>query len=238
MRKSARTGWRGALVLASALYFGGPVKAGSINIFSENFDELTPGAGQITVGALSTVGGTNVDVVGSLNGSYFPGLCVAPESGNCVDLDGSIVLAPNANSQGQVQSNNGMTLAPNTYTLSFDLIGSQRDYEFTTTPVTTDTEVEFGTIGCTSTCLYYAADINLTQFDDTDGIISVPIVVTTSTPNVYLTFTSLTSGYVGALLDNVQLAENTPEPSTLILLGSALAGLGALSRLRRPRNSR
>src|SRR5580658_5047401 len=143
MSKSDRTGWRGALLLASALYLGASAKAGTVTIFSENFDELTPGPGQSNVGGLSTIGGTNIDIVGDMNGSYFPSLCVAPESGNCVDLDGSIVMGADSNTVGQLQSNTGLTLGPGMYTLSFDLIGSQRDYEFTSTPVTTDTEVQF-----------------------------------------------------------------------------------------------
>src|ERR1700728_4721773 len=91
MSKSDRAGWRGALLLASALYFGASAKAGTVTIFSENFDELTPGPGQTSAGGLSTIDNTNIDILGDLNdgvnGSYFPALCHAPESGNCLDLD-------------------------------------------------------------------------------------------------------------------------------------------------------
>jgi hypothetical protein len=55
-----------------------------------------------------------------------------PESGNCLDMDGSTGTA------GQI-SRAMMSLAPGTYTLSFDLIGSQRG-------LTTSTTVTLGSL--------------------------------------------------------------------------------------------
>src|SRR5580700_8814897 len=98
-------------------------------MLTENFDELTPAPSATSAGAFSTIGGTNVDIVGSINGSFFPTLCVLPESGNCIDLDGS-----GGNPQGILQSVSTFTLNPGTdYFLSFDLIGSQRGNSTSTT---------------------------------------------------------------------------------------------------------
>jgi len=54
---------------------------------------------------------------------------VAPESGNVVDLDGT-----GGNPQGVLQSNSAISLSPGVnYYLSFDLIGSQRGIDTSTT---------------------------------------------------------------------------------------------------------
>ena len=51
--------------------------AQAATVLSENFNELTPGPSATSVGQFSTIGGTNIDIVGSVNGSYFPALCAA-----------------------------------------------------------------------------------------------------------------------------------------------------------------
>ena len=105
------------LCVGIAFVFGLSASLHAAVILSENFDELTANLGVTSVGAFSTINGTNVDIVGP--GDGFGSLCAAPASGNCVDLDGT-----GGNPQGQLQSN--MTFAPGSYLLSFDLIGSQR----------------------------------------------------------------------------------------------------------------
>ena len=165
-------------------------------ILQENFDELTPALGVTSAGVFTAINGTNVDIVGgSLDGS----LCVSPESGNCVDLDGT-----GGDSQGDIESG-PITLNPGVqYTLSFDLIGSQRG-------VTTSTTVSFGP---------YSQTFVLASNDDTNGIVSVPITVP-STTLTYLQFQSNTPGEVGALLDNVLITTTatTQEKLTLTELG-------------------
>ena len=179
-------------------------------IFSENFDELTAALGVTSAGGFQAVGGTNVDIVGA--GDGFGALCAGPESGNCIDLDGT-----GGNSQGVLQTVNPITLVAGTnYFLSFDLIGSQRG-------VSTSTTVTLGSFSQTFT---------LASGDDTDGIV-VNALVTGSGP-ANLTFTSNTPGAEGAILDNV-LITTTPEPSTMILMGSALLGLGLVARRRATR---
>src|ERR1017187_3600408 len=152
-------------------------------ILQENFDELTP---QLTVTSagtfFNTINGTNVDIVG---GDIFGYLCVPPESGNCLDLDGSDGL-----SQGDLVSTT-FTLNPGIlYTLSFDLIGSQRD-------VTTSTTVSLGS--------YYSQTFVLDSGDITSGIVTTQFTVPSTTTNNYFEFKSNTPGNVGALLDNVSI---------------------------------
>jgi hypothetical protein len=179
-------------------------------VLSENFDALTPALAVTSAGGFSTINGTNVDVVG---GGLFGSLCATPESGNCVDLDGSGGL-----SQGQFQST--MQFAAGTYLLSFDLIGSHRS-------LTASATVTFGN---------YNQTFTLASADVTGGIV-VNQSVTLSSPG-FLLFASNTPGNIGLLLDNVVVSTGTsavPEPSSFIYLLLALLLGGAITgvRLRR-----
>jgi hypothetical protein len=161
-------------------------------ILHENFDELAQQTAVTSAGVFTAINQTNVDIVGPMN---FPGLCVSPESGNCLDLDGS-----GGNSQGDIVSST-ITLNPGQYTLSFDLIGSQRGDNGTSTTVT------FGS--------YYSQTFNLASTDVTTGIVNFQFTVA-SPDSAYLEFKSNTPGNIGALLDNVSITLNTP-PQTLTL---------------------
>jgi hypothetical protein len=179
-------------------------------ILSENFDELTPQLAATSVGAFQTIGGTNVDIVG---GALFGFLCVAPTSGNCVDLGGS-----GGNASGILQTVNSFTLQPGTnYLLSFDLIGSQRG-------PTTSTTVDFGS---------YSHTFVLASNDVTTGVVVNALVTVSSVTTAFLTFTDNSpSDGIGSLLDNVSItATAAPEPGTAGLLGIGLLGLvGTLRR--------
>jgi len=189
---------------------------GATILLSEDFDELTATLGVTSAGAFTAINGTNVDVVGA--GDGFGALCAAPESGNCLDLDGS-----GGNPQGQIQSG-PITLNPGTtYFLSFDLIGSGRG-------VTTSTTVNFGP---------YSQTFVLASGDVTSGIVVNQPITVGSTTIANLDFTSNTSGQIGAVLDNVEVTAGTastvPEPSGMALLtGPALLAAGVFARrLRR-----
>ena len=191
-----------ALLISSA-----PLYAGTV-VFQQNFDSLTANLDVTSVGNFTAINGTNVDIVGV--GDGFGSLCAAPESGNCVDLGGS-----GGDPLGQLQSD-PITLGPGSYDLSFDLIGSGRG-------VTTTTDVSLGSL--------YSNTFTLTSGDTTDGIVNTIIAVgSTETVNLDFDLTGTTNGNIGSVLDNVEIATVTPEPSSLILLGTGFVALAGFAR--------
>src|SRR5262249_15598791 len=73
------------LISAMALLLIAPAACKADGI-SENFNAVTPALNATNIGSFFTVTGGAVDIVG---GALFGGLCVAPTSGNCLDMDGS-----------------------------------------------------------------------------------------------------------------------------------------------------
>ncbi len=206
-----------ALLLAPAL-----CPASGIVLFSENFDELTPQLGVASAGGFSALDGTNVDITGSANGWGF--LCGAPESGNCVDLDGSGGKPQGILASGMFTLNPGID-----YYLSFDLIGSGRfangAQATSGNGVATSTTVTFGS---------YSQTFNLASNDDTSGLISNLLITVASPTTTRLLFTSNTPGQTGAVLDNVLIdsfpissvntqSATTSEPAGALLLLSGLS---------------
>jgi hypothetical protein len=183
-----------ALALLPAAAFGGTI------VLNENFDELTPGGGVTgAVGAFSTINGSNVDIVGNLNGNFFASLCASPESGNCIDMGGS-----GGNDQGQLQSNT--TFANGNYVLSFDLIGSGRG------PMD----------GVTVTFGNFSHDYSLTSGDTSGGIVINQVASVIGGVNPNLVFSSDQASDIGLVLDNVCVVTN---PSGQAIGGAAVAAV-------------
>jgi len=177
-------------------------------LFSETFETATLGFGVTTAGQFTTTGGTNVDVLGPGNGYGYE--CLAPESGNCVDLGGT---PNNAAALGNLVSTLISIPSAGTYYLSFDLVGNS--VELTTS---TSATVTFGT---------YSQSFVLTPQDTVDGIVNSAPVVFASGGSFALSFVNTTSSSDfanGPILDNVFVTTTmlTPEPATALLLGSAL----------------
>jgi hypothetical protein len=170
-------------------------------LFSETFNTLTPALASANAGSFKAVGQTNIDILG---GSLYGNLCVAPASGNCVDLGGT-----GGNPQGILQTQDPISLQPGiSYMLSFDLLGSGRGNA-------TSTTVSFAG---------YSSTFVLGSSDRTGGVVTNAIVTVPVATSAYLTFRNNTSGNSGAILDNVQITSSadltqTAEPGGLMLLG-------------------
>jgi hypothetical protein len=203
--------WTAALLVIAI----SPVRAHASIIFSDNFDSNT-GQGNISSGAVdSSTAGTfdvtlgNVDVVGP---NFFPSLCqTAPELGSCIDMDG--------NTAGQITSTS-ISFAPGSYTLSFDLFGSERG-------VAASTTVTLGS--------FYSQVFN-TQSSN-QNIVTYNFTVNSQTSaSIVFTSNDPSGDAQGTLVDNVQItsAGAVPEPASGLLMLAALPLAWIAWRRRRP----
>lgn len=200
LRFSKSTTVRNLLIL-SALCMA-PLSMHAATLFSENFEGATLGFGVTTAGQFTTTGGTNVDVLGAGNGFGFE--CLAPESGQCVDLGGT-----GGNQLGNLVSTLISIPSAGTYLLSFNLVGNS------ITRLPTSATVTFGS---------YSQTFTLAFQDTVTGIVVNAPVVFAGAGNFALSFVNTTAGAGpdGPILDNVSVTGNTPEPASALLLGSAL----------------
>ena len=208
----------------------------STTLFSENFDTTFPSplstgpAGQFDVPGTYPI--NSVAVYGSISNNGTLPTCVAPESGNCLNL-------ASAYDSAQIVSHNAISLAPGTYTLSFLYGGSNRP-QYDTNAADSAT-VSLGNLLSKSFSIIPTG--TPTMFTDTFTV--------TSMQSAYLTFTDTTprpadnDSYDGVILDNIDVASSvapppppppatTPEPASVLLLGSG-AGVLALYRLKSAR---
>lgn len=181
--------------LSAATVFSGalPSYPGSNDVFND----AAPGA--------FTAGGGGVDLLTAGDPSgYSTALCGGI---SCVDLDGTVSAGT---AGGSISAS--FTLAPGTYTLTFDLFAAQRGASASSTVT-----LSGGLLSKTF------ADGSFTPGVQTDTI-------TVATGGTYtLTFTSLTPGYYGDLVGGVTLASPSavPEPSTILLMSLPLLAFGS-----------
>ena len=192
-----------------------PLASRANTIFVDGFNTATnPGLTvTTTVGNFNVLAPTNVDLLGPGTNQNYGYLC-APGVSQCVDLNGS-----GGTSSGSLESN--MFFAPGQYLLSFNLIGSGRG-------PTTSTLVSFGD---------YYQTFTLASGDNTTGVISNQLVMVTGEGS-YFTFEDMNGNTnIGSVLNSASVA-TTPEPSSIVLLGSGLlAGVRMLSSRRKRSNA-
>ena len=197
-----------------------PAAASAGTVFSEDFSGATPRGGytgEIT-GTKFTASGSDVDIIGVLNGSFFS--CVANPSGNCLDTVGG------RGAGGTVTSTPFALTAGTAYTLTFtDLL---QGFE----------------MGDPATAAYTASVGGFSQlFTATPTITNRTFSFTPllSTSAATLTFNVLTSpdSSHGPVLSNILITSAdavaaVPEPASwaMMLAGFGMAGFGLRARRR------
>jgi hypothetical protein len=184
---------RNIFLAAALLMITGSLNAQASVLFSDNFNTENGGVGELNYNNFANWNVTDgtVDIIGNGYYDFYPG------NGLYVDLDGSTGQA------GTMTSKTSFDLTPGTYTLSYDLGGSQRGDINTV-------DINVGSLYSTSLTL--DSSYPLTQFNDTFTV--------TSPTSANISFHNLGGDNVGDILDNVQLTSDTstvPEPSTIWL---------------------
>jgi hypothetical protein len=191
-------------------------------IFSENFSGATPGD-YATTGVLTgtnftlTAGSIDVDGTG-----WYADSCVAPTSGNCIDTTGY------GNMRGVLTSTNAISFSPGQYLLSFDLAGWSVTSASEGGPQTESATVEVD-LGTLVVDQQYFRNGSLNPYPT----VYIPFTVTSTTAaNLVFTDLSGTTGYAGAILDDIEI-QSVPEPGSLMLIGAGALILLARKRARK-----
>ncbi len=184
-----------------------------ITLLSDNFNSENGGFGLLNYSGFANWNVTD----GSVDLSDRNSFGLTPPTDLVVDLDGT------TNNAGRLESKTTFALGPGAYELRFDLAGNKRPGF---PPLDTVT-VSLGNI--------FSEDFTLSTFDPfTTFVRKIGVGKPTSGT---LVFDHAGGDLVGLLFDNVQFtqisASPIPEPGTLLLIGSGLAGLGISARRRR-----